>query len=222
KIGTAYNLSYNPDNGYYEYMDENLIIEYGESYTLEVTATIEGQELFAKSTTTVPQAGFEILPAKSVLDSMVYRQRDASGELTYFEIVFTRSPGTDFYARSLTALDADTATFIYENPFGEFDVEDVLDDFLDFKRNWGWIQDTPLSPGESSIEIWWWSTWFYGDYQAIVYAGDKNFRDFLMTFNDVQEMDGNFHEPAFHIEGDGIGVFASAIADTVYFKVLRE
>ena len=38
----------------------------------------------------------------------------------------------------------------------------------------------------------------------------------------VKEIDGNYHEPAFHFEGDGIGVFGSAIADTAYFWILRE
>ena len=219
KLGTAYNLTFNFNTRYYEYIGTDLVIEYGESYTLEVTATIDGRELFAKSTTTVPEAGFEILESKSVLDSMVYRERDANGELKSFEITFERSAGTDFYALSLTALDADAAAFIYDNPFGE---EDVLDDFDDFKFTYSWIQDTPKEAGESSLEIFWFFTWFYGDYQAIVYAADRNFKDFLQTHNEVQEIDGNFHEPAFHIEGDGIGVFGSAIADTVYFKMLKE
>jgi len=38
----------------------------------------------------------------------------------------------------------------------------------------------------------------------------------------VQEIDGNLHEPAFHIEGDGIGVFGAAVADTAYFEIVRE
>ena len=29
------------------------------------------------------------------------------------------------------------------------------------------------------------------------------------------EEDGNFHEPVFSIEGDGIGYFGSAVPDTV-------
>ena len=34
-------------------------------------------------------------------------------------------------------------------------------------------------------------------------------------------MDGNFHEPKLHIEGDGIGVFATAVTDTTYFLVIK-
>ncbi|MFQ5769962.1 MAG: DUF4249 family protein [bacterium] len=219
--GTAYRLTFNTDTGYYEYIGTDLVIEYGKSYTLKVTATIDDRELHAKSTTTVPEAGFEILESQSVLDSMFYRERDLHGELKNFDITFKRSPGTDFYALSLTALDADTATFIYDNPFGDFNAEDVLDDFQDFKYTYTWIQDTPGEQGESNMEIFWFFIWFYGDYQAIIYAADKNFKDFLQTHNEVQEIDGNFHEPAFHIEGHGIGVFGSAIADTVYFRVLK-
>ena len=40
-------------------------------------------------------------------------------------------------------------------------------------------------------------------------------------FIEVQEIDGNFHEPVFHIDGDGIGVFGSAVTDTVYFSVTQ-
>jgi len=34
-------------------------------------------------------------------------------------------------------------------------------------------------------------------------------------------MDGNFHEPYPIFEGDGIGVFASAIRETVKFKIAK-
>ena len=72
------------------------------------------------------------------------------------------------------------------------------------------------------MKIFWFDLWFYGSYEVIVYAADKNFIDFLRTFDEVQADDGNFNEPAFNIEGDGIGVFGSAIADTVRIVVLRE
>jgi hypothetical protein len=48
---------------------------------------------------------------------------------------------------------------------------------------------------------------------------DKNYREFLQTYNDVQEEDGNFHEAKFNIEGDGIGVFGSVVTDTVYIEI---
>ncbi|HEX9654959.1 MAG TPA: hypothetical protein VGA99_14720 [bacterium] len=219
--GQSHPLQFNAQNNYYEAPD--LIINYGETYTLDVSATIDGQPLSATSTTTVPAAGLEILEDKSLLGSMAYRQRDANGEVINFRITFNRSPGTTYYAVSYTALDADTATFIYDNPFGDVSVEDVVKDFNDFRYNFDWIQDTPTTPGESAIEVFSFFTWFYGDYRAVVYAADRNYRDFLSTYNQVQEIDGNFHEPAFHFEGggDGIGVFGSAVVDTAYFTVLR-
>ncbi|MFQ5649891.1 MAG: DUF4249 family protein [bacterium] len=218
--GSRFELRFDADRQIYE--SSAIAVDYGKRYTLEVHATIDAKALFARSTTTVPQPGFEILEENSVLDSLVYRQRDENGQLIDFEIVFNRSPGTDFYALALNALDADTSTFIYDNPFDDFDVDDVLEDFEDFKYTYGWIQDTPLQPGESSIDVFSFFTWFYGEYEAVVLAGDRNFRDFLISHGQVQEIDGNFHEPAFHIEGDGIGVFGSAIADTAYFTVLRQ
>lgn len=214
-------LQFNEQRGSYEYAGGDLQIGYGKTYTLEVTAILDGQERVARSTTTTPEAGFHILPGKSVLGAMPYRQRDSGGELKNFSLTFERSPGTDFYVLFLTAVDADTSTFIYDNPFGDFNTGDVLDDFDDFRYNFTWIQDTPLAAGESTIDVFWFLTWFYGDYRAIVYAADKNYKDFLVTHDQVQEIDGNFHEPAFHIEGNGIGYFGSAIVDSVHFQVLR-
>ncbi len=215
----AHRLTYNPETGFYDAGD--LQVRSGRSYILEVQTTIDGRVLSARSETTVPQAGFSVLEERSVLGSRQFRQRDASGELVDFSVTFERSPGTSFYAVSVSALDADTSTFIYDNPFGDFDVDDVLNDFADYAYTFTWIQDTPLTPGQSSMDIFSFLTWFYGDYQAIVYAADNNFKDFLTTHDTVQEIDGNFHEPAFHIDGDGIGVFGSALADTVSFFVLR-
>ncbi|MFQ5637946.1 MAG: DUF4249 family protein [bacterium] len=219
--GLAFGLTFDERERSYRYSGTDLVIRYGETYTLEVAAAIAGRQLFAKSTTTVPNPGFRIEEEKSQLGSMQYRERTEDGELNNFNLVFQRSPGSDFYALSLTALDAEPSTFIYDNPFGDFDSLDVKEDFDDFKFSYTWIQNTPLETGESNIEVFWFFTWFYSRYQAVLYAGDDNFKDFLITHNEVQEIDGNFHEPSFHIQGDGIGLFASAIADTVFFSVTR-
>lgn len=218
--GNSFLMRHNTVNQMYE--AGQLRVDYGKTYTLQVQAVIDGKDLSATSTTTVPQQGFEVLEEKSRLGSMVYRSRDALGGLINFSIVVERSPGTDFYPASVTSLNADTSSFIYDNPFADLDSDDVLDDLIDFKYNYTWIQDAPLTAGESFIDIFSFFTWFYGDYQVVVYAGDRNFKDFLLTFEQIQEIDGNFHEPALHIDGDGIGYFASAIADTAYFTVLRE
>ena len=64
-------------------------------------------------------------------------------------------------------------------------------------------------------------TWFYSSYTIIAYAGDSNFKNYFMTAPAVQEFDGNFHEPIQIFQGDGIGVFASAIRDTIKFTLVK-
>lgn len=222
--GRQFNLTYNRDTFAFEDRSTGagaLTIEAGKSYTLEVAAIIDDVALYASSTTTVPSGAFRIDRVASKLAPLAYRERDQNDDLKRFEIVFNRAQNNGFYALALAALNADTSTFIYDNAFEDFSTEDVLEDFDDFQNRFSWIQDQPLTPGLSTLEVFWFDIWFYGGYQAVLYAGDRNFKDFLTTADQVQELDGNFHEPALHIEGDGIGIFASAIADTVYFTVKR-
>lgn len=216
--GVPRTLLYNPQTQAYEAQFE---VAYNTTYTLNVEAGIDGRILHASATTTVPNAGFKILEERSRLGSMVYRQRDAQGNLINFNVVFERSPGTGYYLVSLVALDADTSKFIYDNPFRELTAEDVFTDFEEYKYLYYWLQDRPLTPGISNTEILSLFTFFYSRYRVIIYAADRNFRDFQITHELLQGIDGNYHEPAFHIEGDGIGVFGSAVADTAYFEILR-
>lgn len=216
--GVRRTLLYNPQTQAYEAQFD---VAYNTTYTLNVEAGIDGRTLHASATTTVPNAGFKILEERSNLGSMVYRQRDAQGNLINFDVVFERSPGTGYYLVSLVALDADTSKFIYDNPFRELTAEDVFADFEEYKYLYYWLQDRPLTPGISNTEILSLFTFFYSRYRVIIYAADRNFRDFQITHELLQGIDGNYHEPAFHIEGDGIGVFGSAVADTAYFEILR-
>lgn len=216
--GARRTLLYNPQTQAYEAQFD---VAYNTTYTLNVEAGIDGRTLHASATTTVPNAGFKILEERSNLGSMVYRQRDAQGNLINFDVVFERSPGTGYYLVSLVALDADTSKFIYDNPFRELTAEDVFTDFEEYKYLYYWLQDRPLTPGISNTEILSLFTFFYSRYRVIIYAADRNFRDFQITHELLQGIDGNYHEPAFHIEGDGIGVFGSAVADTAYFEILR-
>ncbi len=71
------------------------------------------------------------------------------------------------------------------------------------------------------MNVFWWNVWYYGRHQIVVYAADKNYANFIQTFEEVEEEDGNFHEPVFNFEGDAIGYFGSAIADTVYIEITR-
>lgn len=217
--GAKFPLVYNAQTQSYEV--PQLDVAYSKTYNLNVEASIDGKALRASATTTVPNAGLNILEESSRLGSMVYRQRDAQGNLINFNLVFERSPGTGYYVVSIVSLDADTSLFIYDNPFRELTAEEVLADFEEYKYLYFWVQDKPLTAGISSAEIASLYTFFYGKYRVILYAADRNFRDFQTTHELLQGIDGNYHEPAFHIEGDGIGVFGSAAVDTAYFEILR-
>ncbi len=223
----TYVLNYN--NFYkFHYFGANLQIKQGSSYRLDVEATIDGVELQASSTTTVPSnQGFAIDHTASLPDTIVYRPRDIFGQLIYPKIAYCQgSTGQKedaaFFAMSLNALDADINTFIYDNPFG-FDLREVLEESENFqieniKFSESWTRPERLECGVLSIfEITWFQTWFYGNYRAIIYAGDQNFYHFYATHRFVMEADGNLHEPLFDIDGEGIGVFGSALTDTITF-----
>ncbi len=207
----------NFDDYYWQYNSSNLVIKSGNSYRLNVTANIDGKELQANSTTTVPDSGFGISHLNH--NQLIFREHDQNNSLKQFKITFNRSPGISFYLASAKAMNPSTSNFIYENPFlGEED-EDV--DIEDYNYQYGWLQDTPITMGQTTFTLFWANLWFYDNYELVMYATDDNYREFVQTYNDVQEDDGNFHEAKFNIEGDGIGVFGSMIADTAYIEVLR-
>lgn len=206
----------------YRYPRKDFIIAPGNSYRLNVSATIEGRRLSAASTTTVPQAGFRIKRQDSHLGPFFYRERDENGNLKNYEIVFQRSPSTDFYALSIVAQYASTNNFIEENPFGIKAADLTEDRITRLRYEYSWTQTRLGSAQEnSSLRVSWFDLWFYGNYRAILYAGDKNYKNYFLTHNNVQDIDGNLYEPKFNFEGQGIGVFGSMVADTVFFEVLR-
>ena len=205
------------ENYYWQYNSQNLTITPGKSYRLDVTANIDGQQLQASSTTTVPDSGFSI--AQTNYNQLSFREKDQNDNLKEFEVTINRSAETTFYLATLQALNASTNNFIYDHPFYNEEPEDL--DIEDYDYIYGWIQDTPTTPGQSNFTVFWVNIWFYDTYEIVVYATDDNYKEFVQTYNDVQEPDGNFHEAKFNIEGDGIGVFGSMIADTAYIEVLR-
>lgn len=207
------------NRAYYRYTNNDWRIEAGKTYTLEVRATVEGKALFARSTTTVPLTGFKV--AQINYDSLKYRQHDANGEVMSFQLTIDRSPGTSFYVAVIRPQLATIDNFIYDNSYVDLKPEDVIEDIDDFNNKVEWIQDTPMVAGQSRVEIFWWDLWFYSAYNVAVYAADKNYREFLQTYDSVQEEDGNFHAAKFNFEGDGIGYFGSAVMDRVQIKVLR-
>jgi len=198
----------------FSYYTDNLQIDYNKEYTLKISAVVDGKQLYTESKTVTPQKGFEV----TVKDL---------GEIKYREISptikFTVSPGTGFYAFSINALEASVDNFIFDNPYEPNIKPEDLEDRLNFyKFQMNMVLNLNLAPNNIyEYEISGLDTWFYGNYEVVVYAGNKNMEDFVLTAGNVQEFDGNFHEPRMYFEGDGIGVFAGAIADTVKFKLVK-
>lgn len=209
-----------PFDFFYEYKGSDLIIQQGKKYRLEVETEIEGEKIWTKSTTEVPLKGLKILRQNA--DSLKFIQKDAQGEIINLELTILRSENSDFYLHTITPLTADSSTYIYNHVTGKRDSSDYDEEESDETRfRFGWIQNTPLTVGESSFPVVWFNLYYYSTYRVVVMATDKNYREFLQTARRVQEPDGNFHEAKFNFEGDGVGYFGSFVSDTTYFTVLR-
>ena len=158
-----------------------------------------------------------------MLRPLSYRQRNDNEQLEKFKLRFRRSPDIDSYIVSIVALEATKESFIEDNIF-EIKVEDLEENdvFEELQYSIFWTQTQLGGEALATVEIEWFSFWFYGPYRVILYAADKNLSDYLLTHRFIQDIDGNLWEPKFHFEGDGIGVFGSAVTDTVYIEVLRE
>ncbi len=205
-------LSYDPATG--SYYTNDLTIDYNTAYTLEVNAVIDGNALHAKSTTITPANGFEVI--EETLGTIKYRSKP-------IEFNFHPSPGTDAYVFSIMADTARIDNFIYENPyFPDYDKKDLEDNFNNFRFQMrGMINIDSYNVDQIKNEIKLLDTWFYSSYTVIAYAGDKNYKDYIITAGNVQEFDGNFVEPEMHFEGDGIGIFGGAIRDTLTFILVK-
>lgn len=216
-----YQLTFNVQKFSYEYSGSDLSINYGNSYKLTVNAVIDGKSLSASSVTNVPNAGFKINPALSGLQSLYYRERDGNGNVKNFSITFSPSTGTNFYTFSIVSLDASDSTFIYNNAYMNVLRDDVKKNLDGYRYQLIWLQDINSFGNEIKYNLDWIHFWFYRKYRIIVYAGDDNYKNFVLTYKNVQEFDGNFHEPQMNMQGDGIGIFGSVIADTVYVSVKK-
>lgn len=220
ETNNSYNLEPNNGTFSFEYNGAGLSVGYGKSYKLDITAVIDGKTLHTSSITKTPSEGFRIIPERSIAGTLKYREKDANGEVKQFGICFEPTVGASFYAFSISSSAPTIESFIFDNDYFEIDTSDVTDDFLSFSQRYNWTMNLNSSEAYTH-EISWLDLWFYGTYRIVVYAGDKNYHHFMATYGDVQEMDGNFHEPKFYIDGDGIGYFGSAIADTIYVNVAR-
>ena len=196
------------------YYNNQVTVAYNKTYNLEIFASIDGKNLHTTSTTTTPQPGFAVL-------------NNNLGQFTYdgapITVNFKASPGTGFYVFSIVPDSASTSNFIYNNVLrNSIDSSDVVNNFNEYKFRDGILENINSNAGiVFSFTLQLQDTWFYSPYTIIAYAGDVNFKDYFLTAPNVEEFDGNFHEPIPIFTGDGIGVFASAIRDTVKFSIVR-
>ncbi len=195
------------------YYSNQITVDYGKQYTLEVYATIDGTPLHTTSTTITPQKGFSVM--KKGLGNYSYGDS--------IQINYVPSPGTGFYAFSIVPDTANTGNFIYNNSLRKnIDSSDVSDRLNEYRFRYGTVDN--INSNASIMYAYYVTernTWFYSSYTVVAYACDENFKDFLITSPNVQEVDGNFHEPVETFQGDGIGVFGSAISDTLRFTIVR-
>lgn len=223
--GNIYELSLHiPDslediNGYwFEYNGNDLQIMYNNSYTINVNSEYEGKSMWTSSTTTVPPAGFKISSVN--YSTLKFAQKKDNGDLEVFEVNIQRSPGITYYLATIRPLNNNYDNLIKNHLVGKLDSTDYDKNKIDLSFDTSWIQNTPEYPGESIMRLFWFDFYFYSEYEVIIYAADKNYREFLQTYNRVQEFDGNFHEAEFNFKGDGIGYFGSVIPDTLYINVI--
>ena len=195
------------------YYNNQIMADYGKSYKLEVFATIDGTQLHTTSTTLTPQKGFEVLNKN--LGNFSYG--DSIG------IKYISSPGTGFYSFSIVPDTANPANFIYNNGIRKkLSQSDVANNLNEYQFRYGNVNNIDsYSNITYSYYITDRNTWFYSSYTVVAYACDENFKEFLLTSPNVEEIDGNFHEPVETFQGDGIGVFGSAISDTVKFSIIQ-
>ncbi len=226
KSDETFDLDYDAFSFSYKYKGNDFVIDYNRSYRINLKATIDGKELTASCVTTTPADGFDIVSDESLLGTQKYTTAVENG--TKFNLKFKRSPTVDSYITSIVALDASFNNFIEDNIMGlsRSDFADTTDSddlrYFNYIKNQSQWTQTRLGGGDdlSAMDIEWYSTWFYGTYRVIMYCADENMTEYYLTHSTIQEVDGNLLEPKFHFEGDAIGVFGSAIPDTVYFVII--
>jgi len=216
--GISYKLDFDQATQTFKYNGTALVIKCGASYKLDVSAVVDGKTLNASSVTTVPKSGFALM--QKDLGEYVYHAKDANGVLQKINFDFKPSSDAKFYGVSLVAQNGSYSNFIKDNVYFEIkDSNDVIKNLDSYSKQFYWIQDVNSAADKINMKVEWIDVWFYGKYRLIVYAGDKNFMDFAISNENLQEMDGNFHAPILNITGDGIGIFGSAIPDTLWFSV---
>jgi hypothetical protein len=214
-----YELTYDKNNLDYGYEKKDFKINFSNSYKLEVWASIDRQNLYVYSVTTTPATDIKI--EKDGTDTIIYRQKDKSNNLIKYKIKLHPPRQAEIIVVSVTAEQPGAGNFIFDNPYLKIDSSDVANDITRYSYQCYSLDNYNPAAEELNFNIDWTLIWFYGKYRVIIYAGDKNFKDFFLTQKDIQEPGGNFHELKIDFIGDGIGVFASLVADTTYFFVKK-
>ncbi len=213
-IATINNVKLSFDEKKKTYYTNEITVEYNTPYLLEISATINGKVYSTKAQTISPVKGFDVL-------------EDDLGDKKFgqdkIEIHFVTSPGVSTYAFSIVADSASVENFIYNNSFfPNLKPENVQKRFNQFLFQFRYINNINSFANKTySFKLEQFNVWFYSPYHIIAYACNSDYKDYLFTAKNVKEFDGNFHEPKTNFTGDGIGVFASAIRDTVYFNLIR-
>jgi len=197
------------------YFNNDILAENGKTYTINISAVIDGKQLNTQSTTTVPLSGFKLLNDLN-LGNIQYNKDQII-------LRFNPSPNSSVYMFSYLPDSASVNDFIYNNPYiTNITSNDVYDNMYDYMDQYDIVTNLYSDANnEYSYKVENFKLWFYGHYTITAYAGDKNFRDFVLSASEVKEFDGNFHEPIVDFQGDGIGVFASAIKNTITFRLVK-
>lgn len=204
-------LKYNPFFRFFYH--DSIIVKKGETYTLTATGKVDGKLLTTSGSTTVPDGDLKL--ASHDLGVMYY------GDSVL--VKFVPSNTANFYAFSILPDTATFENFAYDNTFlPNIKPKDLEESFNSFRYQASFLLNVQPSVVDTTVQqIKEFDTWFYSSYRVIVYAGDVNFKNFVLTSKNVKEFDGNFHEPKLGLTGQGIGVFASALADTLRFTLIK-
>lgn len=206
-------LKFNPVTKYY-YSDE-LIPDYETAYHLEIKASFDNINLKTTAFTVTPNKGFKFY--QNDLGEIDYKSSD-------IYLKFKRSKReNEFYVFSIVAENASENNFIYDNEyFPGYDKLDVIDELPSLAYNSEDIR-IPFTTKEDTVSFLLdkQNLLFSTSYRIIGYAGDKNFKDYFYTVDNMLQLDGNYIKPIMHFTNDGIGIFGSAVKDKLTLRIVN-
>ena len=208
-------------NPIFSYSDDGTLgqVKANTLYRIDVEAVIDGKQLITSSETLTPANGFTILDKTEITKKYPVNTNERNNNR--FEINFNLINGATTYIAVIKPLTANKETFINypRNVYleSEIDKNDYLDEVGDIESVA--VLDIKNDLSDYSKDVEWDRFNFVSRYRIILYAADQNYKDYFFTADENKSDDGDYSQPIFHFTGDGIGVFGSASADTVYFNV---